>query len=80
MPYPKPTLQRTLKRLPIYFLLIFALQFFFTKTKGDVSTVDRVLVAATLAAVVTVIFAPFMHMMDRFAYNRYQKRVANSGK
>ncbi|MCW2955464.1 MAG: hypothetical protein JWO69_333 [Thermoleophilia bacterium] len=73
MPYPEPTLKRTLKRLPIYFLMIFALQYFL-QGKADVSTNERLFAAAVVAVMVTVAFAPFMHMMDRFAYNRYVKR------
>ncbi|MCW2961535.1 MAG: hypothetical protein JWM90_1922 [Thermoleophilia bacterium] len=74
MPYPKPTLQRTLKRLPIYFLMIFALQYFIIGGETD-GTRERLTYAALQAAIVTIAFAPFMHMMDRFAYNRYVKRT-----
>ncbi|MEO6867310.1 MAG: hypothetical protein ABI200_04745 [Gaiellales bacterium] len=73
--YPVPSWKRTLKRLPIYFVLIFALQFYLLGT-GDkaVAGNDRLTFAILQAGVVTICFAPFMHMMDRFAYNRYLKR------
>ncbi len=74
--YPTPSLKRTLKRLPIYFVLIFALQYFFAgqDPKFD-STNEKLVFAASSAAFVTVLFAPFMHVMDKFAYNRYQRRT-----
>jgi hypothetical protein len=73
--YPVPSVRRTLRRLPIYFVLIFALQYFFTGQGKDIDTQQRLVVAAGSAAFVTVIFAPFMHVMDKFAYNRYLKRT-----
>jgi hypothetical protein len=74
--YPKPSLQRTLKRLPIYFVLIFALQYFFAgQNAKDADTAQRLLIAVSSAAFVTILFAPFMHVMDRFAYNRYLRRT-----
>lgn len=74
--YPQPSLRRTLRRLPIYFVLIFALQYFLAPSNArDLATSDRLMLAASSAAFVTVLFAPFMHVMDRFAYNRYLKRT-----
>jgi hypothetical protein len=74
--YPQPSLRRTLRRLPIYFLLIFALQYFIVGMEQEaLSTSERLRFAASTAAFVTVLFAPFMHVMDRFAYNRYLKRT-----
>lgn len=73
--YPVPSLSRTLRRLPVYFVLIFALQFYLLGTGAKVmSMADRAAFAALQAGLVTLMFAPFMHVMDRFAYNRYLKR------
>jgi len=73
--YPTPSLQRTAKRLPIYFVLIFALQFYLLGTGKDaLQGGDRLQYAAIQSGVVTLVFAPFMHMMDRLAYSRYLKR------
>lgn len=74
--YPTPSIGRTLKRLPIYFVLIFALQFYLLGTgKKPIGGSERLLFAAAQAGVVTLCFAPFMHVMDRFAYNRHLKRT-----
>jgi hypothetical protein len=74
--YPTPGLRRTLRRLPIYFLLIFALQYFLVgQEQRDMETSQRLMFAATTSAFVTILFAPFMHVMDRWAYNRYMRRT-----
>ena len=74
--YPKPSLKRTLKRLPVYFVLIFALQYFFAgQDQRGLDTQERLVFAGGSAAFVTVLFAPFMHIMDKFAYNRHLKRT-----
>jgi hypothetical protein len=43
---------------------------------------ELLIAAAATAGLVTLIFAPFMHMMDRMAYNRYQRKLGggNGGK
>ena len=78
--YPVPSLKRTLRRLPIYFAMIFALQYWLLgqDKKGPEGT-DLLVAAAATAGLVTVMFAPFMHMMDRLAYNRHQRRLGNTG-
>lgn len=77
--YPQPSWRRTFKRLPIYFLLIFALQYFMpSEAAKNSSDSERLFVAAGLAAVITIVFAPFMHMMDRMAYNRWLKRTGQT--
>jgi hypothetical protein len=73
--YPTPSLTRTLKRLPVYFLMLFALQYFLLNNEGKVDGFDLVVAAAATAGLVTVVFAPFMHMMDRMAYNRYLRKT-----
>lgn len=77
--YPTPSLRRTLRRLPIYFILIFALQYYLLGTgEKSLTGSERFTFASIQAGLVTVCFAPFMHMMDRFAYNRYLKRTGTS--
>ena len=73
--YPEPSLQRTAKRLPVYFVMIFLLQFYLVDVKGDMTTADRAIGAAVAAGLVTVAFAPFMHLMDKWTYSRAQKRL-----
>jgi hypothetical protein len=71
----KPSFTRTAKRLPIYFLLIFALQFWqYNKDHASSSLLQTTGVAALIALGVTIVFAPFMHAMDKVAYNRFLKR------
>ena len=73
--YPEPSIRRTLKRLPIYFVLIFAMQSYLRYLDDKDAALGSILAwAAVQGAIVTIVFAPFMHMMDRFAYNRHQKR------
>ena len=79
--YPTPSWGRTLKRLPIYFFLIFALQYFIPpEGLRDEATSVRVLTAAGTSAVVTIVFAPFMHLMDKWAYSRWQKHNGGASK
>jgi hypothetical protein len=75
---PPPSWSRTLKRLPIYALLIFGMQFYLLGQEHKLDTQHRLIAAAGFAAVITLCFAPFMHMMDRMAYNRQQKRTGNA--
>jgi hypothetical protein len=74
--YPVPTWGRTLKRLPIYFVMILVLQYVLASAETrDLATSERIMRAAVSAGIVTVLFAPFMHLMDRWAYNRYKRRT-----
>ena len=74
--YPTPSLKRTLKRLPVYFVLIFALQYWFAgQDERGFDTQERLIFAAGSASFVTVLFAPFMHIMDKFAYSRYLRKT-----
>jgi len=75
--YPVPSWRRTLKRLPVYFALIFFMQYYLLGREGKIDGNDRILAALGFAGLITVCFAPFMHMMDRFAYNRHLKRSGN---
>lgn len=75
----EPSIRRTIKRLPIYFALIFALQFYLVGVdKPDYDTVQRAIAAGTQAGIVTLAFSPFMHIMDRWTYNRLQRKAAES--
>jgi hypothetical protein len=79
--YPKPSLNRTLRRLPVYFLMIFALQYFLLGSDPKAPEgAEKLLLAGGTAAAVTLLFAPFMHMMDRMAYNRHQRRSVGTDK
>jgi hypothetical protein len=69
-----PSWRRTLRRLPIYFIIIFGLQYFVLKSAEDLSKNERLLQALGTAAIVTLAFAPFMHLMDRMSYNRWAKK------
>jgi hypothetical protein len=73
-----PSWARTLRRLPIYAVLIFAMQFYLLGQEHKLDTAHRLIAAAGFAVVITICFAPFMHMMDRMAYNRQQKRLGNT--
>jgi hypothetical protein len=75
--YPTPSWGRTLRRLPIYMALIFFMQFYLLGKEDGMDTGKRLVAAAGFAIVITIVFAPFMHAMDRMAYNRHLKRTAN---
>jgi hypothetical protein len=72
--YPQPSLKRTAKRLPIYFLLIFAFQYWAVGQEQDLATTQRLAYAAMVAGFISILFAPFMHVMDKWAYARYLRR------
>ena len=79
--YPTPSLKRTLKRLPIYFVLILALQYFLSRSEHPNDSAARLLAfAAAQAAIVTLVFAPFMHWMDKLSYNRWLKRSGKAAR
>lgn len=74
--YPVPGVKRTARRLPIYFVMIFALQYWVVGTEQpELTSSQRLTQAAVVAAFITVLFAPFMHVMDKWAYNRYLRRT-----
>lgn len=73
--HPTPSIGRTLKRLPIYFLLVFGLQFYLLNDSNpERSAAQIALFAASQAAIVTLVLAPFMHVMDKASYNRWRKK------
>jgi hypothetical protein len=76
--YPMPSVKRTAKRLPIYFVLIFGLQYWQYGNAKDVSDGKRLLLALGTSLLITIVFAPFMHWMDKLSYNRWVKRSSKS--
>jgi hypothetical protein len=65
---PEPSWNRALKRGGLLGIVVFAL-FSFT-AKGNWTSV------LPLALLYTVLFVPFTYVIDRFAYKRYQARIA----
>ncbi len=72
VPQP-PSWQRAAKRAAILGAVVFVL--FYLGGKGGNRTVD----ALGLAALYTLLFIPFTYVIDRFAYNRYQRREQQGG-
>jgi hypothetical protein len=67
VPQP-PSWQRAARRSLILGVVVFVL--FYAGGKGG----NRVASAAGLAALYTVLFIPFTYAIDRFAFNRFQRR------
>jgi hypothetical protein len=71
---PAPSWRRAGKRSLILGGAIFALFFVLgSKNGGSLGT------ALGLAALYTALFIPFTYFIDRFAYNRYQRRLEEQG-
>jgi hypothetical protein len=70
-----PSWRRAARRALILGAVVFAL--FYAGGKGT----HRVYSAARLAALYTLLFVPFTYAVDRFTYNRFQRRheAASSG-
>jgi hypothetical protein len=64
---PPPSWQRAGKRAAMIGAVIFV---FLYMTRRNVAS------ALMLALIYTALFVPFQFMLDRFAYNRYQRREA----
>lgn len=71
---PPPSWRRVLKKLPLYFLLLFALQYSLSGNQYD-DNGARAFAAAVQAAVVSVAFLPFMYYLERGQYRRWQTRM-----
>jgi hypothetical protein len=71
---PEPSWQRAGKRALILGAVVFAL-FYLTGGKSG----NRLLGALSLAAIYTALFIPFTYAIDRFAYNRFQRRQQGGG-
>jgi len=68
---PEPSWNRAFKRSALLGAVVFAL-FAFSASKSN----NRYLAGLIPAAVYTVLFIPFTYYIDRFAYRRYQAKVA----
>lgn len=73
---PKPTIKRTLVRLPIYFVLVAALQYVFMPDSKGVSDADKLTASLVMAVFVTIAFAPSIYLMERWNYTRWLRRAA----
>ena len=73
---PAPSIMRTVRRLPVYFLALTALQYFLPPQSAvqGLSQNEQIARAVMMGALFTLMFAPFIHWMERFSYNRYMKR------
>jgi hypothetical protein len=78
---PEPSIKRTMKRLPVYFVILLALQYFLIDEEAakDYSQLERVAISALYALLVTVAFAPFMYWMERWSYRMQMKRINPGG-
>ncbi|HZT93323.1 MAG TPA: hypothetical protein VE985_02445 [Gaiellaceae bacterium] len=71
---PPPSWRRAVKRSLIIGAAIFA--FFYILSKNGHHNLGT---ALALAVVYTVLFIPFTYTIDRFAYNRWQRRADQGG-
>jgi predicted secreted protein len=73
---PEPSWRRAFKRSAILGAVIFALFYILGSKNGG----HNLFGAVEIAVIYTALFVPFTFMIDRFAYNRYQRRVQQQGK
>jgi predicted secreted protein len=66
-----PSWQRAARRSAILGAVIFALFYILGSKNGS----HHVASALALAAIYTALFIPFTYVIDRFSYNRWQRRV-----
>jgi hypothetical protein len=71
---PKPSWQRAAKRSAILGVVIFAF-FYLAGSKGQHNLGSALLISLLY----TGLFVPFSFMIDRFAYNRWQRRTGQQG-
>jgi hypothetical protein len=72
---PPPSWQRAAKRA----LIIGAVIFVFIYLVGSRNGGHNIASALLLAVVYTALFIPFQYVLDRFAYNRWQRRAEAQG-
>lgn len=72
---PQPSWSRAARRSLILGGVIFALFYVLNAKKGSHSLVS----ALGLAALYTLLFIPFTYTIDRFTYNRWQRRTEQQG-
>ena len=71
---PEPSWNRAFKRAAMLGAVVFAL---FALSAGKAS--NRYLAGLIPAAIYTILFVPFTYYIDRFAYRRYQAKLAGGG-
>jgi hypothetical protein len=72
---PPPSWQRAAKRAVIIGAVIFVFIYIVGAKNGGHSPASALL----LAVVYTLLFIPFQFMLDRFGYNRWQRRAEQQG-
>ena len=72
---PPPSWERAARRSLILGAVIFALFFVLGAKNGG----HNVASALGLAGLYTLLFIPFTYFLDRFAYNRFQRRAGQQG-
>ena len=72
---PPPSWERAARRSLILGAVIFALFFVLNSKKGG----NNIASALGLAGLYTLLFIPFTYFLDRFAYNRFQRRAEQQG-
>jgi hypothetical protein len=72
---PPPSWRRAVKRGGLFGVVIFLVFAVLGSKNGNHNYADAVL----FGAIYTVIFVPFTFMLDRFAYNRWQRRAGQQG-
>ena len=72
---PPPSWQRAARRSLILGAVIFALFFVLGAKNGG----HNIASALGLAGLYTLLFIPFTYFLDRFAYNRFQRRAGQQG-
>jgi hypothetical protein len=68
---PQPSWQRATKRAAILGAVIFVLFYILGSKNGG----HNLFAAVEIAVIYTALFIPFTYMIDRFAYNRWQRRA-----
>lgn len=72
---PPPSWERAARRSLILGAVIFALFFVLGAKNGG----QNIASALGLAGLYTLLFIPFTYFLDRFAYNRFQRRAEQQG-
>jgi hypothetical protein len=70
-----PSWQRAAKRSGFIAVALFAVLYLLGSKNGQ----HNFATAFSLAAIYAVLFIPFSYTIDRFAYNRYQRRTGQQG-
>lgn len=73
-PLEPPSFRRILRRLPVAFVVFFALQYFLLSPQ-NLNGEERLMAALTTAALMAALFVPLSYLMDRMMYRGYQRRM-----